>query len=166
MHRVADVVQIPRPWIRSEEREYRRQPRPHSPSFPCDPRLCNDSRARCAATIFLYSPFSVFSSLRFVSRLYPSSSPSPSSIPAVIARPCPHRSSSPSSSPSPPPHHVKRANVRRQHTGIYASPGPHLRVLESSGSRPLSLSLSLCHLGHIPELGTQAPFCITPVTRK
>ena len=56
MHRVADVVQIPRPWIRSEEREYRRQPRPHSPSFPCDPRLCNDSRARCAATIFFCSP--------------------------------------------------------------------------------------------------------------
>jgi len=26
---------------------------------------------------------------------------------------------------------------------------------------PLSLSLSLCHLGNIPELGMQAPFCIT-----
>jgi len=102
VHRVADVVQIPCPWIRSDQREYRRQPRPHSPSFPCDPRLCNDSRARCAATIFLYSPFSVFSSLRFVSHLYPSSS----SIPTIIAHPCPHRSSSPSPSPSPPPHHV------------------------------------------------------------
>jgi len=102
VHRVADIVQIPRPWIRSEEREYRRQPWPHSPSFPCDPRLCNDSRACCAATIFLYSPFSVFSSLRFVSHLYPLSL----SIPAVIACPCPHRLSSPSPSPSPLPHHV------------------------------------------------------------
>ena len=146
MHRVADVVQIPRPWIRSEYREYRRQPRPRSPSFPCDPRLCNDSRARCAATIFLYSPFSAFSSPRLVSRLYPS----PSSIPAFIARPRPQRSSSPSPSVIAASSR-QRVDDRRQHTGIYASPGPHLRVLGSSGSRPFSLSLPLLSPGEHPR---------------
>jgi len=129
----------------------------------CDPRLCNDSQARCAATIFLRSPFSVLCSPCLISRLTPRS-PSPLSVLVLAAHSRPHRSSPLSPSAIVAASSRQRANARRQHTGIYASPGPHLRVLESSGSRPLSLSLSLCHLGHIPELGTQAPFCITEPT--
>ena len=59
----------------------------------CDPRLCNDSRARCATTIFLFSSSRFLSlSPRLVSRLYPSPSPS---LALALARPRP-RSPSPS----------------------------------------------------------------------
>ena len=90
-------------------------------------------------------------------------SPSPLSVLVLAAHSRPHHSSPLSPSAIVAASSRQCANARRQHTGIYASPSPHLRVLESSGSRPLSLSLSLCHLGHIPELSMQAPFYITAV---
>ena len=51
------------------------------------------------------------------------------------------------------------ADARCQHTSIYASPGSHLCVLRHLRMWPLSLSLFVP--GNFPELGMQAPFCIT-----
>ena len=150
MHRVAAVVQIPCPWIRSDEREYRRQPQPHSPLFPCviPDHVMTRKPAAPQPSLFC-SPHLVLS---LSSHPHPRS-PSPLSIPAFITHPHPHRSSLPSSSAI--------TNARCQHTGIYASPSSHLCVLRHLRTWPLSLSLSLFAPGNFPELSTQAPFCIT-----
>jgi len=143
----------------------------------CDSRLCNDSQARCAVTIF-----SVLLILFLVSVSSPSlalalAHPRPCSpLPLLTLalarprpRPCPflpsllalafiarHRHRLP---PSPPFHHV---NAPTFDANTPAS--TLLRVLICAFSnlwdRGLSPSL-FCHLGNIPELSTQAPFCIT-----
>jgi len=131
----------------------------------CDSRLCNDSQARCAVTIFSVllvlflvsclcllalalarpcpcSPSPSLALALALARPCPRSpSPSPLPILALTARPCLHRSSPPSPSAITAVSSRQCADVQRQHTSIYASPGPHLRVLKSLGSRPLSLPL-------------------------
>jgi len=121
----------------------------------CDPQLCNNLQARCTATIF---------SVLLVLFLGSVSSPS---FALTLARPHP-RSPSPSLALAlihsrhhclslPPPSAIaatssrQRADVRCQHTGIYASPSPHLCVLGSLGSRPFSLSLPLLSPGEHPQ---------------
>ena len=140
MHRVAVVVQIPPPWIRSIDQD-RRQPRSHFPSFLCDPRLCK----RLASPLRRDhpSPFSVLCSLFSSSRL--------ASVPLALARPHLHRSSSSSPSAIAAASSRQRADARRQHTGIYASPGSYLRVLKHPRTWPFSLSLSLLSPGEHPR---------------
>jgi len=128
----------------------------------CDPQLCNDSQARCTTTIFLCSSFSVLCSPRLVLCLY--SSPL---LALALIHSCHHRLPLPSSfiiaitfAITTTSSH-QHTNVRCQHTGIHTSPGSQPRVLESSRTWPLSLSLSLFAPGNIPELSMQAPFCIT-----
>ena len=118
----------------------RRQPRPHPPSFPCVIPNCVTTREPAAPRLsFLFSS-SCFLSLSPRPRS-PLPSPLPSPILALTARPRLHHSSLPSPSAITTVSSRQRADVRRQHTSIYASLGPHPRVLESSGSRPLSLPL-------------------------
>ena len=116
----------------------RRQPRPHPPSFPCVIPDCVTTREPAAPRLSF-----LFSSSCFLSLSPCPHSPSPSPLPilALTARPRLHRSSPPSPSAITTVSSRQRADVRRQHTSIYASPGPHPRVLESSGSRPLSFPL-------------------------
>jgi len=156
VHRVAAVVQIPCPWIRSDEREYRRQLRPHSPSFLC---AIPDCVTTCKPAVPWLS--FLFSSSHFLSLTPRPHLPLPLlALALACPRPCPF-------SPSPLVTAIAAAsshqhtNVRHQHTSIYASPGPHLCILKSSGSWPFSLYLPLLSPGNIPELSTQAPFCIT-----
>ena len=137
----------------------------------CNPRLCNDSQACCAVTIFsvlliLFLGSVSSPSLALALTRPRPHSPSPS-LALALTRPRPH-SPSPSlalalvhsrhhrSSP-PPPSTIaatssrQRTDVQRQHTGIYASPSPHLCVLRSSGSQPFSLSLPLLSPGEHPQ---------------
>jgi len=83
---------------------------------------------------------------------HPPCSPLPLSILAPIAHPHPR--------PSSPPSLItaiaaassrQRADAQCQHTGIYASPDSHLRILKHSRAWPfsLSLSLSLFTWGHL-----------------
>ena len=95
----------------------------------CDSRLCNDSRARCAATIFLRSPFSVLCSLFSSPRL----------CLLALARPRPR--------PFPPSslalalivrHHHRLRHRRRLITSTRQRSTPihqHLRFSRSSSAR-------------------------------
>jgi len=162
VHRVADIVQIPCPWIRSERENTEGNRGLIPPHFRVIPD-CVTTREPAAPqpsfSIFR-SPFSVLFVLSHVCTPRPRS-PLPLSIPAVIAHPCPHRLSSPSPSPSPPPHHVNAPTFNANTLASTLLPVPICTFsnLQDCGLSP-SPSLS-CHLGNIPELGTQAPFCIT-----
>ena len=123
-----------RAWL-VKSNQYRRQLRPIPPSLPVCYRLCDNSQACCAATVFLNS-LSV-SALALVRPHRLCSPPSPSSV-----------DTSALSCQTPQQH-------RRQHTGIHASPCFHLRVLKHLGSRPLPHPLTL--LGN-SRTQTQTPF--------
>jgi len=133
------------------------------PLFPCDPRLCNDSRACCAATIFLHSPFSL-------SRL--------ASVPLTLAlvHSCLHRSPSPlyilalvTCHRSPVFCHRHRHRLIMSTRRCSTPTHRHLRFSRFSSARSqalenvafLPLPLSLFSPGDIPELSMQTPFCIT-----
>ena len=83
VHRVATVVQIPHPWIRSDEREYRRQPWPHSPSFLCAIPNCVTTCEPAALRLSF-----LFSSSCFLSLTPHPHSPLPLSILTITTRHC------------------------------------------------------------------------------
>jgi len=107
----------------------------------CDPQLCNDLQARCTVTIF---------SVLLISFLGSVSLPLPSLTLALIHS-CHHRLLPPLPSTIAAASSRQCADVQRQHTGIYASPGPHLHVLGSLGLQPFSLSLPLLSPGEHPR---------------
>ena len=128
----------------------------------CDPQLCNNSQACCAATIFsvllilflvsVFSP-SPSSILALIACPHPHCLPSPSLLAlALIIHPCPH--------PSLPSSLVTAiaaasscqcADSQRQHTGINASP---VSLLEHSRIFGIAASPSLSSVtwGTFPNL--------------
>jgi len=142
----------------------------------CNPRLCNDSQACCAVTIFsvlliLFLGSVSSPSLALALTRPRPHSPSPS-LALALTRPRPH---------SPSPSSILAITARHHHRLPLSPPLHHVNALTFDANTPASMLLLVlicafsdlrdrglspspslsCHLGNIPKLGTQAPFCIT-----